>query len=194
MKKNEVKVGGIYTAKVTDKVVQVRIDAESRHGGWDATNLSTGKKVRIKSPIRLRAVVGGPSVATGTKKPKVDQKAKTEPEAQPAQTSATKGQDVATETPAEEKPNKPKRAKTAKEPKAKRVSGLDAAARVLAESGQPMTAKELVEAAAAKGLWKSPGGKTPHATVYSAVLREIATKGAESRFKKTERGKFAANR
>ena len=54
MKKNEVKIGHIYTAKVTDKIVDVRIDAESRHGGWDATNLATGKKIRIKSPARLR--------------------------------------------------------------------------------------------------------------------------------------------
>ncbi|MCX7424247.1 MAG: hypothetical protein NTW96_01200 [Planctomycetia bacterium] len=45
--------------------------------------------------------------------------------------------------------------------------------------------------AAEKGYWKSPGRKTPHATVYSAILREIVTKGAESRFKKTDRGKFA---
>ena len=37
MKKNEVKIGGVYTAKVTNKIVQVRIDAESRYGGWDAT-------------------------------------------------------------------------------------------------------------------------------------------------------------
>ena len=57
------------------------------------------------------------------------------------------------------------------------MSGLDAAAKVLEESGQPMTAKEMVEAAEAKGYWKSPGGKTPHATVYSAIIREIATKG-----------------
>ena len=41
-----------------------------------------------------------------------------------------------------------------------------------------------------KNLWTSPGGKTPHATLYSAILREIQTKGSESRFKKTERGKF----
>ena len=54
MKKNEVKIGGVYTAKVTNKVVQVRIDAENRHGGWDATNLETGKKVRIQSVQRLR--------------------------------------------------------------------------------------------------------------------------------------------
>ncbi len=58
MKKNEVKVGSVYTAKVSDKVVEVRIDAESRQGGWDATNLATGKKVRIKSAQRLRAAVG----------------------------------------------------------------------------------------------------------------------------------------
>jgi len=43
-----------------------------------------------------------------------------------------------------------------------------------------------------KGYWTSPGGKTPHATLYSAILREIVAKGKESRFKKTEAGKFAA--
>ena len=57
MKKNEVKIGSVYTAKVTNKVVQVRIDAENRHGGWDATNLETGKKVRIQSAQRLRGEV-----------------------------------------------------------------------------------------------------------------------------------------
>jgi hypothetical protein len=44
-----------------------------------------------------------------------------------------------------------------------------------------------------KGYWTSPGGATPQATLYSAVLREIKTKGKEARFQKTERGKFAAN-
>jgi hypothetical protein len=34
--------------------------------------------------------------------------------------------------------------------------------------------------------------QTPHATLYSAILREIGTKRKEARFKKTERGKFAA--
>jgi len=37
MKKADVKGGGRYTAKVSDKVVVVRIDAENPHGGWDAT-------------------------------------------------------------------------------------------------------------------------------------------------------------
>ena len=36
----------------------------------------------------------------------------------------------------------------------------------------------------------SPGGKTPAATLYSAILREIQTKGKEARFKKSDRGLF----
>ncbi len=165
MKKSDVKVGGVYAAKVSDKLVEVRIDGENRHGGWDAVNLSTGKKVHIKSPQRLRGA------AAGAKK----SERKTKATADGAETSAAK----------------PKRTRARKEPKEKRLSGLDAAAKVLAEAGQPMTAKEMVEAAEAKGYWKSPGGKTPHATVYSAIIREIAAKGSESRFRKTERGKFA---
>ncbi len=89
---------------------------------------------------------------------------------------------------------RPAKKTAAKATKAKRVSGLDAAARVLEESDQPMTAREIVEAAEAKGYWKSPGGKTPHATVYSAIIREIVAKGSESRFCKTERGKFTRNK
>ena len=82
--------------------------------------------------------------------------------------------------------------KATPEPKAKRMSAIDAAAKVLANSGTPMTTKEMIEAMATKKLWTSPGGKTPHATLYSAILREINTKAKDARFTKTERGKFAA--
>ena len=73
----------------------------------------------------------------------------------------------------------------------KKLSALDVAARVLAEEGRPMTCQELIATMAAKGYWTSPGGQTPAATLYSAILREVSTKGPNSRFKKTERGKFA---
>jgi hypothetical protein len=56
-----------------------------------------------------------------------------------------------------------------------------------------MTCQELIAAMAAKGYWISPGGKTPQATLYSAMLREITTKGTNSRFQKTDRGKFFRN-
>jgi hypothetical protein len=42
------------------------------------------------------------------------------------------------------------------------------------------------------GYWSSPTGLTPHATSYSALLREMKVNGNEARFKKIERGKFAA--
>src|SRR5262245_36553152 len=75
--------------------------------------------------------------------------------------------------------------------KSKKLSALDAAVRVLEESGQPMTCGEMIEAMAATGYWTSPGGKTPAATLYSSILRELQTKGNEARFTKTDRGKFA---
>ena len=61
----------------------------------------------------------------------------------------------------------------------------------LLRRGEPMTAPDLIKAMAEQGLWTSPGGKTPAATLYAAMLREITTKGAESRFTRPERGKFA---
>jgi hypothetical protein len=266
MKRDEVQIGKVYTAKVTDKLVPVRIDAESRYGGFDATNLATGKKVRIKSPQRLRAEVK----ADGAKPAEVadavgaavdaehlkgiaaaDQenaRMRDEREASPdgmteseramaasaakktacpncGSTEVTEDGDCAkcyepnvagkkgkrakkaTSSPTAAKGGKkaakgttkakPKKAATrAKQgdQKAKKPSGLDAAARVLAESKEPMTCREIVEVAAKKGYWTSPGGKTPHATIYSAMIREIATKGKEARFKKIERGKFATNK
>ena len=72
-----------------------------------------------------------------------------------------------------------------------KLSAIDAAAKVLAESKEPLNAKGMIEAMAAKGYWTSPGGKTPHATLYSAILSEITKKGKDARFKKTQRGHFA---
>lgn len=69
------------------------------------------------------------------------------------------------------------------------TSGLDAAAKVLADAREPLKTKEMVARMLAKGLWQTKG-KTPAATIYAAIIREIATKGSEARFRKVERGKF----
>jgi HB1, ASXL, restriction endonuclease HTH domain len=74
--------------------------------------------------------------------------------------------------------------------KPKKVSALDAAALVLQESGAAMNCQEMIAAMAGKGYWTSPGGKTPQATLYSALQREINTKGAAARFHKSGRGQF----
>src|SRR5512140_1577540 len=90
--------------------------------------------------------------------------------------------------------------KAAKTPKAKKtaksdgkLSCIDAAAKVLGEAKEPMNTKEMIETMAAKGLWSSPNGQTPAATLYSAILREIKAKGKEARFKKSDRGLFVIN-
>jgi hypothetical protein len=70
-------------------------------------------------------------------------------------------------------------------------SALEAAARVLSESQQAMTCPELIAAMAAQGYWTSPAGKTPQATLHAALTREIKLKKDRSRFRKTERGRFA---
>ncbi len=73
--------------------------------------------------------------------------------------------------------------------KPKRTSGLDAAAHVLAEAGGAMGSRQIVDVMLAKGIWKT-SGKTPHATIYAAIIREIQKKGSQSRFEKVARGKF----
>lgn len=110
-------------------------------------------------------------------------------------TPAAKATKSAKAAPAKKVPAKPaKNAASNGEAKAKKMSAIDAAAKVLAESKEPLNAKQMIEAMAAKGLWTSLDGKTPHATLYSAILREINAKGKDARFAKAERGKFAAKR
>lgn len=57
MRKADVKVGGTYAAKVSERVVPIRINNVSHYGGWDAVNLKTSRDVRIKTAARLRGEV-----------------------------------------------------------------------------------------------------------------------------------------
>jgi hypothetical protein len=82
-------------------------------------------------------------------------------------------------------PKQPAEAKTG-------MSALDAAAKVLGEAGEPMNCQDMIKAMAEKGYWTSPGGKTPHSTLYAAIAREIKVKGPDSRFAKADKGKFAS--
>jgi hypothetical protein len=73
----------------------------------------------------------------------------------------------------------------------KKLSALDAAARVLTETKQALSCFELIAAMAAQGYWTSPGGKTPQATLSSSIQREIVIKKEQSRFRKTAPGRYA---
>ena len=169
MKKSDVKVGRHYSAKVSDRMTTVRIDAENPRGGWDATNLRTGKKVRIKSAQRLRKCLD---------------------DAAPVAAKAKEATKDATDAPARDTG---KRGATGAKREAKPMSLLDAAAHLLSlGTGDPMRCKDIVDLAVQRGLWAPRnGGKTPANTLSAAMRREIKAKGEASRFRLAERGKFA---
>ena len=182
MKKAEVKIGGKYYANVTGKRVEIQIDAEKSTGGWNATNLATGKKIHIKSAQRLQGEVrkrrGQAKVTTEGKLTVVENDPATVETIRVVPTTVPK------------KARKKPAAETTSSPAPdKKLSCVTAAIKVLSESSEPLNAKEMIGAMESKGYWTSPGGKTPHATLYSAILRDIS-KGDASRFVKAERGRF----
>lgn len=198
MKKDDVKIGETYKAKVTDKVVPVRIDAEHPSGGWQATNLVTNKKVRIKSAQRLRGPATTADRAT-TKKPakkklsaaelKARHKADQENARLRDERSASPDGMTASERAMSESAKDAKQANARTTKKREGLSCLDAAAKVLAEAGEPMNTKAMVEAMMAKGYWTTDA-PTPSATLYSAILRELQKRGDAARVAKVERGLF----
>ena len=182
MKNSDVKIGNVYLATVTKREVPIRIDAVNLHGGWDAINLSTGKSIRIKTAERLLRKVTKAELKNGDA-PGMDKvpvrrstKAVSTPKAKQAVSTKAVQRDAT-------------RANVAK-PKAK-LSGLDAAYRVLCESDEPLGAKLIVQIAADQGYWQSDAA-TPHATIHAAISREIKLKDDESRFIKVDRGLFTA--
>jgi len=189
MKKQDVKVGETYRVKVSGSVADVRITGENPHGGWDGINVLTNRKVRIKSPQRLRgkspARPGGKRIVA---KAEYEAEAKREAKAatgNAAPTGAKKAKKATQDAkPAGKRDTGERAAKGAKRP-----SGLDAAAQVLADADEPLSVKEIVALALGRKLWQT-SGKTPAATIYAAIIREIATKGDAARFRKVARGRF----
>ena len=183
MKRSEVLIGRTYMAKVTGKVVPVRLDASNPHGGWDGTNMATGRPVRIKSAKRLRGRARGIG--------------RTEPKDGPRKPRAAKGPTLPQETPV--RPDGPKAGLPIEDAPAGKAGGngglscLAAAARVLAEAGKPMRCQEIIDAMLQRKLWDT-GGKTPAATLHAAMCREIKARGGDSRFGRTGvRGEFTAS-
>lgn len=193
MKQNDVQVGREYVAKVSDKMTTVKIIGESRHGGWDAVNTATGKNVSIKNASRLRYP------ATETTEP-------TDSAPDTGATCADTGEVEEQGQPAPEIPTvanvgvvggegegaKTRRSRAKREAGEKKLSGLDAAAKVLEEAGEALDCKTIAERAVEKGYWKT-GGKTPAATLNASIHREIQKKGTQSRFVKSGRGLFTVN-
>ena len=82
---------------------------------------------------------------------------------------------------------KAKPAKKSEPSKNGKLSAIDAAAKVLGEYKEPMNTRGMIEAMAKKGYWTSPGGATPWATLYSAILSEITQRVRGARAERTPR-------
>lgn len=177
MKKNEIKVGKVYAAKVTGKVVPVRIERTNAKGGWDAINMQTRRPVRIRSAQRLRSQVELPPTSgdwgtRATKSAKATMAAKTMAGRDTGQRGTAGGKHAASTS--NDKP----------------MSLLAAAAAVLADATVPLNVRQILDQITERGLWSSPKGKTPSATLAAAILRECKAKGDAARFEKAERGKY----
>jgi hypothetical protein len=170
MSEAKVKIGLVYSTKVGSSFLPVRIDKSLGHGRYEGAAMPSGKTVKVCTDS-IRG--DGESVEKweARRTPKEHDLPAPTPESGP--TVAAKG----------------KRTPKPKGPKERKPSGLGAAAAVLAEAGKPMTTGDMVTRMLAKGLWRT-SGKTPAATIYAAIIREIAVKGGQARFRKTERGKF----
>jgi hypothetical protein len=73
----------------------------------------------------------------------------------------------------------------------KKMSCLDAAVQVLADSPTPLTRPKIAQIAQDRGLWKPRKGKTPQQTIGGGITREIQSRGSKSRFKRTKRGQYS---
>ena len=167
MNTSKIRIGQTYQMRIGKNTSEVRIVEEHPDGGWIGESVKTGKAIRIKSPERIVTHIGEiPAKAT---KP-----TKAEKQRDTGEAVAPQAETVATVAKTDRKP----------------LSLLNAAAIVLEACDRPLSCKEIIEKAVDAGVWKPGAGKTPANTLYSSILREIAKKGADSRFVKAERGKF----
>ena len=163
-----IKVGQTYLCKVGRNSVEVKV-LNTCDGGWVVAS-AKGRTLTIKDAARLSAIPavaadsaqGAPGAKMGARAPKC--------------AKAARGRDVGQ--------------KGAPRGEGKRLGLVDAAIQVMKAAGKPMNCQEVVKAILEQKLWVTEG-RTPSATLYSSILREIQKKGAEARFKKVDRGQFA---
>ena len=163
--------GEIANAKVGRNLVEVEIIEDCGNGNYKVKSVSSGREFNTS---RLE---------------KINNNHQMEEAIMPEDNITTNAE---VETNAEvDTPNPVPECATAK--KEKKVSLLDLAAKILADTGEALNCKELVAKAKETG-WGS-SGKTPEQTLYSGIFREMNTKGEASRFKKSanRKGSFEAN-
>jgi hypothetical protein len=192
------------TNLATKKVVRIksaqRLRAEAGRKATPAAHVAAGAKptAEVAKDAKATPVAAGGGTANPLEAHYRSQKdaAKTEKAAKVAALRKDVAETVAKPDPeldatvkAAEEGRKAKKAKAAKPKGERKPSLLALAADVLKDAKAPMDCKAIVEKVLAKGTWQTKG-KTPAATLYAAVIREIAAKGKDARFHKTDRGMF----
>ena len=164
--------GEIANAKVGRNLVKVEIIEDCGNGNYKVKSVSSGREFNTS---RLEKINNNQMEEAIMPEDNISANAEAEINAE---------NEVDTQNPAPE-------CATAK--KEKKVSLLDLAAKILADTGEALNCKELVAKAKETG-WVSTG-KTPEQTLYSGIFREIKEKGEASRFKKSadRKGSFTAN-
>ena len=162
---SNITVGTIAIVKVGRNEVEVTV-TEVTATGWKVKSQSTGREFEVR---RIERIVTEPVEETEVAEPETA--APAEPE-----TGDEDDNDNAV-NPAPESGSGPR--------PEKKLSLLNAAAKVLAACRTPMNCKEMIAKAVEMGLWTPTGAKTPEQTLYSGIFREIKT-SEEPRFKKSE--------
>ncbi len=160
---NGIAVGSAAIVKVGRNEIEVEVIG-AENGRWRVRSRANGREfttMKFERVIAVPAAEAPPEIATP------------EPAA-----------------PAVEAPNEPAMPEPGVPAPAKKLSLLDAAAKVL-ETEAPLNAKELVAKAVAAGLWIPTAAKTPEQSLYSAIFREITGK-ENPRFKRSsvKKGSF----
>ena len=159
---SSITVGTVAIVKVGRNEVEVTV-TEVTATGWKVKSQSTGREFEVR---RIERIVTEPAEETEAAEPET---------AAPAE-SETEEEDNAV-NPAPESGSGPR--------PEKKLSLLNAAAKVLAACRTPMNCKEMIAKAVEMGLWTPTGAKTPEQTLYSGIFREIKNT-EEPRFKKSE--------
>ena len=163
-----VAVGTVAIVKIGRNEVEVTV-TEVTANGWKVKSQSTGREFEVRRIVRIVAEPEAP--AAEATEPET-----TEPEAE-APAAPTEDEEDNAVNPAPESGSGPR--------PEKKLSLLNAAAKVLAACRTPMNCKEMIAKAVEMGLWTPTGAKTPEQTLYSGIFREIKST-EEPRFKKSE--------
>ena len=168
---SSITVGTVAIVKVGRNEVEVTV-TEITATGWKVKSQTTGREFEVR---RIERIVTEP----------VEDAEAAEPETAPAAAAAPETETAEPEPEEEDNAVNPAPESGSGPRPEKKLSLLNAAAKVLAACRTPMNCKEMIAKAVEMGLWTPTGAKTPEQTLYSGIFREIKSTD-EPRFKKSE--------